>query len=230
MQKKCLQTRLYQASTSELYGNCGEVPQNEETRFEPSSPYATAKLYAYWSVRNYRDAYGLYACNGILFNHESPRRGESFVTRKISMGAASIELGQRQSFKLGNLNAERDWGYAPEYVEGMWRILQNDKPDDFVLATNETHTIREFVEEAFKVLGEEIIWEGKGVNEKGILKSIGKVVVGIDPNYFRPTEVDLLIGDYSKAKEKLGWEPRVKFKELVRIMVNADFEKVKQTI
>ena len=225
-----LNIKFYQASTSELYGLAQEIPQTEKTPFYPRSPYAAAKLYSHWITINYREAYNLFASSGILFNHESERRGRSFVTRKISLGVSKIICGIENKLLLGNLNSKRDWGYAPEYVEGMWRILQNDKPDDFVLATNETHTIREFVEEAFKVLGEEIIWEGKGVNEKGILKSIGKVVVGIDPNYFRPTEVDLLIGDYSKAKEKLGWEPRVKFKELVRIMVNADFEKVKQTI
>jgi GDPmannose 4,6-dehydratase len=225
-----LKTKFYQASTSELFGLVREIPQNEKTPFYPRSPYAVAKLYSHWITINYREAYNLFAATGILFNHESERRGRSFVTRKISIGVSKIKCGIENKMLLGNLNSKRDWGYAPEYVEGMWRIMQNNEPDDFVLATNETHTIREFVEESFKVLGEEIIWDGKGVNEQGILKSTRKVVVGIDPKYFRPTEVDVLIGDYSKAKEILGWEPKVKFKELVRIMVNADFEKVKQTI
>jgi len=225
-----LKTKFYQASTSELYGLAKEIPQTEKTPFYPRSPYAVAKLYSHWITINYREAYNLFASTGILFNHESERRGKSFVTRKISIGVSRIILGVEEKLRLGNLNAKRDWGYAPEYVEGMWRILQNNKPDDFILATNETHTIKEFVEESFKVLGEEIIWEGKGVDEKGILKSTGKVVVSIDPKYFRPTEVDLLIGDYSKAKEVLGWEPKVRFKELVGIMVNADFERIKQIL
>jgi GDPmannose 4,6-dehydratase len=220
-----IKTRFYQASTSELFGLAQEVPQSEKTPFYPRSPYAAAKLYAYWIVVNYREAYNLFACNGILFNHESVRRGKTFVTRKISVAVSKIMTGQQDNLLLGNMDAKRDWGYAPEFVEGMWRILQADKPDDFVLATNETHTVREFVEEAFKVLGEEIIWEGEGINEKGILKSTGKQVVGIDPRYYRPTEVDLLLGDYSKAKKLLGWEPKVTFKELVRLMVEADYGK-----
>jgi GDPmannose 4,6-dehydratase len=220
-----IKTRFYQASTSELYGLVQEVPQTEKTPFYPRSPYAAAKLYAYWIVVNYREAYNLYACNGILFNHESERRGKTFVTRKISVAASKIMTGQQDKLYLGNLDARRDWGYAPEYVEGMWRMLQADAPEDFVLATNETHTIREFVEEAFKVLGEEIQWSGSGVDEKGILKSSGREVVAIDPRYFRPTEVDLLIGDYSKAKEKLGWEPKTTFRDLVRVMVEADYKK-----
>jgi len=220
-----VKTKFYQASTSELYGLVQEVPQNEKTPFYPRSPYAVAKLYAYWIVVNYREAYNLFACNGILFNHESERRGKTFVTRKISVGVAGIMTGQQDMLLLGNLDAKRDWGYAPEYVEGMWRMLQTEKPEDFVLATNETHTVREFIEESFKVLGEEIKWQGKGVEEKGILKSSGKVVVGINPRYFRPTEVDLLIGDYSKAKKILGWEPKTTFKELVKIMVTADYNK-----
>jgi GDPmannose 4,6-dehydratase len=220
-----IKTRFYQASTSELYGLVQEVPQTEKTPFYPRSPYAAAKLYAYWIVVNYREAYGLYACNGILFNHESERRGKTFVTRKISVAAANIMTGQQEKLFLGNLDARRDWGYAPEYVEGMWRMLQADTPEDFVLATNETHTIREFVEEAFRVLGEEVQWRGSGVDEKGILKSSGREVVAIDPRYFRPTEVDLLIGDYSKAKEKLGWEPKTTFKDLVKKMVEADYKK-----
>jgi GDPmannose 4,6-dehydratase len=223
-----IKTRFYQASTSELYGKVQEIPQTERTPFYPRSPYAAAKLYAYWVVVNYREAYNVFASNGILFNHESERRGKTFVTRKITVAASKIMTGQQDKLFLGNIDSKRDWGYAPEYVEGMWRILQADEPDDFVLATNETHTIREFVEETFRVLGEEIIWNGKGVNEKGILKSTGKEVVGIDPRYFRPTEVDILIGDPAKAKEKLGWEPKTTFKDLVKIMVESDFEKVKR--
>ena len=225
-----LKTKFYQASTSELYGLAQESPQTEKTPFYPRSPYAAAKLYSHWITVNYREAYNLFASTGILFNHESERRGKSFVTRKISLGVSKIICGIEEKLLLGNLHAKRDWGYAPEYAEGMWRILQNEEPDDFILATNETHTVKEFVEESFKVLDEEIIWEGKGVDEKGILQSSGKEVVSIDPNYFRPTEVDLLIGDYSKAKNLLGWEPKIKFKELVSIMVNADFEKIKQII
>jgi GDPmannose 4,6-dehydratase len=225
-----LKTRFYQASTSELYGKVQEIPQTEKTPFYPRSPYAAAKLYAYWIVVNYREAYNVFASNGILFNHESERRGKTFVTRKITVAASKIILGQQERLLLGNLDSKRDWGYAPEYVEGMWRILQAYKPDDFVLATNETHSIREFVEETFKALGEEIIWSGSGINEKGILKSSGKDVVGIDQRYFRPTEVDILIGYPAKAKEILGWESKITFKELVKIMVDSDFEKVKRRI
>ena len=223
-----LQTRFYQASTSELYGKVQEIPQTEKTPFYPRSPYAAAKLYAYWVVVNYREAYNVFASNGILFNHESERRGKTFVTRKITVAAAGIIMGQQEKLVLGNLDSKRDWGYAPEYVEGMWRILQADTPDDFVLATNETHTIREFVEETFKVLGDEILWKGKGIDEKGILKSSGKEVICIDKRYFRPTEVDILIGNPAKAREKLGWSPKVTFKELVKIMALADFEKVEK--
>jgi len=223
-----IKTRFYQASTSELYGRVQEIPQTEKTPFHPRNPYAIAKLYAFWIVVNYREAYGVFASNGILFNHESERRGKTFVTRKITVGASKIILGQQDKLLLGNLNAKRDWGYSPEYVEGMWRILQADKPDDFLLATNETHTIREFIDETFKVLGDEIIWEGEGVNEIGILKSSGKIVVAIDPRYFRPTEVDILIGNPAKAKEKLGWEYKTTFKELVKIMANADFKKAQK--
>jgi GDPmannose 4,6-dehydratase len=225
-----INTRFYQASTSELYGKVQEIPQTEKTPFYPRSPYAAAKLYAYWIVVNYREAYNVFACNGILFNHESERRGKTFVTRKISVAASKIILGQADRILLGNLDSKRDWGYAPEYVEGMWRMLQADEPDDFVLATNETHSIREFVEETFRVLGEEIIWNGQGINETGSLKSSGKVVVSIDPRYFRPTEVDFLLGDPAKAFEKLGWKPTTTFKELVRIMVDSDFEKAKKRI
>ncbi len=223
-----INTRFYQASTSELYGLVQEVPQTEKTPFYPRSPYAAAKLYAYWIVVNYREAYNIFASNGILFNHESERRGKTFVTRKISVAVARILTGQQDKLLLGNLDARRDWGYAPEYVEGMWRMLQVDSPGDFVLATNETHKIRDFVEEAFRVLGEEIEWRGSGKDEKGFLKSSGREVVAIDPRYFRPTEVELLIGDYSRAKEKLGWKPQTTFKELVRIMVEADFKKAEK--
>ena len=225
-----IKTRFYQASTSELYGKVQEIPQTEKTPFYPRSPYAAAKLYAHWVVVNYREAYNVFASNGILFNHESERRGKTFVTRKITVAASKIILGQQDKLLLGNLDSKRDWGYAPEYVEGMWRILQADEPDDFVLATNETHSIREFVDETFKVLGEEIIWSGGGIEEKGILKSTGKKVVGIDPRYFRPTEVDILIGNPAKAKEKLGWQPKTTFKELVKIMINSDFEKAKRRV
>jgi len=220
-----IKTKFYQASTSELYGLAQEVPQNEKTPFYPRSPYAAAKLYAYWIVVNYREAYNLFACNGILFNHESERRGRTFVTRKISVGVSKIMTGQMDMLLLGNLDAKRDWGYAPEYVEGMWKMLQHDKPEDFVLSTNETHTVREFVEESFRVLGEEIVWEGTGKEEIGVLKSIGKPVIGINPRYYRPTEVEVLLGDYSKAKEILNWEPKTTFKELVKIMVLTDYHK-----
>lgn len=222
-----LKTKFYQASTSELYGLIQEVPQNEKTPFYPRSPYGVAKLYAYWITVNYREAYNLFACNGILFNHESPRRGETFVTRKITVAAAKIKAGLQDKLYLGNLDAKRDWGYAPEFVDGMWRMLQHNKPEDFVLATGITHTVREFTTLTFKELEIEIEWSGVGVNEKGIDRSSGKIVVEIDPNYFRPTEVDLLIGDYSKAKSLLGWEPKVGFEELVSIMAKADWEKVK---
>ena len=221
-------TRFYQASTSELYGKVQEIPQTEKTPFYPRSPYAAAKLYSYWIVVNYREGYNVFASNGILFNHESERRGKTFVTRKITVAAAKIILGQQDKLSLGNIDAKRDWGYAPEYVEGMWRILQADKPDDFVLATNETHSIREFIEETFKNLGEEIIWKGKGVDETGLIKSSGKEVIRIDPRYFRPTEVDLLVGNPAKAMEMLGWKPKTTFRELVKIMVASDFEKAKR--
>jgi GDPmannose 4,6-dehydratase len=223
-------TRFYQASTSEQYGLAQEIPQTEKTPFYPRSPYGVAKLYAYWMTINYREAYGLFASNGILFNHESERRGKTFVTRKISVGVSNILLGLQDMLLLGNLDAKRDWGYAPEFVEGMWRILQADKPDDFVLATNESHSIREFIEEAFRVKDEEIIWEGTGTEEKGILKSSGKPVIGTDPRYFRPTEVDMLIGDYTKANQLLGWKPKTTFKQLVKIMVDADYEKISNRI
>jgi GDPmannose 4,6-dehydratase len=225
-----VKTRFYQASTSELFGKVQEIPQTERTPFYPRSPYAAAKLYAYWVVVNYREAYNVFASNGILFNHESERRGKTFVTRKITVAASRIILGQLDMLYLGNLDSKRDWGYAPEYVEGMWKMLQVEEPDDYILATNETHSIREFVDETFKVLGEEIVWQGNGVNEKGILRSSGKVVVAIDTRYFRPTEVDLLIGNPEKARIKLGWQPKVTFNELVKIMTLADFEKAKSRL
>jgi GDPmannose 4,6-dehydratase len=219
-------SKFYQASTSELFGKVQEVPQSEKTPFYPRSPYGVAKIYGYWIVVNYREAYDLYACNGILFNHESSRRGETFVTRKITRAAARIKCGHQENLTVGNLDAKRDWGYAPEYCEGMWLMLQQDTPDDYVLATGETHSVREFADLAFKHLEMELDWEGEGINEKGIEMKTGKVLVEIDPTYFRPTEVDLLIGDASKAKEKLGWEPKVKFGELVSIMTASDYEKV----
>jgi len=220
--------KFYQASTSELFGKVQEIPQTEKTPFYPRSPYGVAKVYGYWIVVNYREAYDLYACNGILFNHESPRRGGTFVTRKITQAAAKIKLGLQDILYIGNLNAKRDWGYAKEYCEGMWMILQQDKPDDYVLATGETHTVKEFIEVAFGELGMQLKWEGKGVDERGIDLKTGKILVGVDPLYFRPTEVDLLIGDASKAKAKFGWEPKIKFEELAKMMVNSDFEKIKK--
>lgn len=223
-----IRTKFYQASTSELYGKVQEIPQTEKTPFYPRSPYGIAKLYAYWIIKNYREAYNIFACNGILFNHESPRRGETFVTRKITRAAAKIKLGLQDKLYLGNLNAKRDWGYAPEYCEGMWLMLQQDKPDDFVMATGETHTVREFCTLAFKELDMELEWQGENESEKGIDKKTGKIIVEVDPSYYRPTEVDILIGDASKARGKLGWQPKVKFEELIKIMVAADFQKVKK--
>ncbi len=215
-------TRFYQASTSELYGLVQEVPQTEKTPFYPRSPYAVAKLYAYWIVVNYREAYGLHASNGILFNHESPRRGETFVTRKITRAAGRIKLGLQKDLVMGNIDAKRDWGYAPDYTEAMWRILQQDTPDDYVCATNETNTVRDFIAHTFARLDMELVFEGEGVNEVGREKSTGRVLVRIAPAYFRPTEVELLIGDYAKAKKQLGWEPTVRFEQLVQIMTDAD--------
>ena len=220
-----VQTNFYQASTSELYGMATE-PQNEETPFYPKSPYACAKLYAYWITVNYREAYSIFASNGILFNHESPRRGKRFVTRKITRAIANICLGTQDKLYLGNLNAKRDWGYAPEYVETMWLILNQNEPGNFVIATGETHTIREFVEEAFRYAGHDVEWNGKGIHEKGIGKKSGKVLVKVDPRYFRPTETDVLIGDASKAKKKFGWNPKIRFKDLVKIMVDADMRAI----
>jgi GDPmannose 4,6-dehydratase len=216
------QTRFYQASTSELYGKVKETPQTETTPFYPRSPYAAAKLYAYWITVNYREAYGIHASNGILFNHESPIRGETFVTRKITRAVAAIELGLQSKIFLGNLNAKRDWGHARDYVEGMWLMVQQDEPDDYVLATGEAHSVREFVEKAFARIGRNIVWKGAGVDEKGIDEHSGKALVEVDPHYFRPTEVDQLIGDPRKARNKLGWRHRVTLDELIREMVDAD--------
>ncbi len=223
-----LETRFYQASTSELYGKVQEVPQKETTPFYPRSPYGVAKQYAYWIIVNYREAYNLFACNGILFNHESPRRGETFVTRKITRAVARIQQGFQQKLFLGNMDAKRDWGYAPEYAEAMWLMLQQDKAEDYVIATGEMHTVREFAQLAFERAGFHLTWEGKNENEKGIDKDSGNVLVEVDPRYYRPTEVELLIGDPSKAKQKLGWQPKTLFKDLVDLMVDADLEKVKR--
>ena len=257
-----IQPRFYQASTSELYGKVVEIPQSEKTPFYPRSPYGVAKVYGYWIVVNYREAYNLFACNGILFNHESPRRGETFVTRKITRAAARIRFGLQEGVVLGNLEAKRDWGYAPEYVEAMWRMLRQDEPGDYVIATGETHSVREFCQVAFRTAGMEIEWRGSGVGEEGVLSRVlpvepweggdelpkrnavcrepilslekvqpperGSVLVRIDPGYYRPTEVDILIGDPSKAKNQLGWEAQVKFDQLARLMVQSDLEKVGQ--
>jgi GDPmannose 4,6-dehydratase len=214
--------RFYQASTSELFGKVQEVPQSETTPFYPRSPYAAAKLYAYWITVNYREAYKLYASNGILFNHESERRGKTFVTRKITRAVSAIKQGRQETLYLGNLNAKRDWGYAKDFVLGMWQIMQQPQPDDFVLATGETHTVKEFCEKAFACAGINIVWEGSGVNEKGIDKATGAVRIAIDERYFRPTEVDLLLGDAAKARKTFGWQPATSFDRLIEIMVEAD--------
>jgi len=223
-----IKTKFYQASSSEMFGRALEIPLKETTPFYPRSPYGVAKVYAYWITKNYREAYNLFACNGILFNHESPRRGETFVTRKITRGLARIKLGKEKRLYLGNLDAKRDWGYAKDFVEGMWLMLQQDKPDDYLLATNETHTVREFAEETAKHFGFDLVWKGKGVKEKGVDKKTGETIIEIDPKYFRPAEVDILLGDYSKAKKQLGWEPKVRFNELVKIMAKADYENESQ--
>lgn len=219
--------RFYQASTSELFGKVQEVPQSETTPFYPRSPYAVAKQYAYWIVVNYREAYGLFAANGILFNHESERRGETFVTRKITIAATRIKEGLQETLVLGNMDAKRDWGYAPEYVEGMWRILQQDRPDDFVLATGKTCTVREFVELAFSRLGMTIEWRGNAENERGICKEMGKTVVAVSPEFYRPTEVDLLIGNPAKAEKILGWKAKTNLEKLVEIMVDNDLKRAR---
>ncbi|GIN85256.1 GDP-mannose 4,6-dehydratase [Heyndrickxia sporothermodurans] len=223
-------TKFYQASTSELYGKVQEVPQSEITPFYPRSPYAAAKLYAYWVTVNYREAYKIFACNGILFNHESPLRGESFVTKKITMAVTKIKYGLQDKLYLGNLDAKRDWGYAEDYVEAMWLMLQQDKPDDFVIATGETHTVREFVEKAFKEVDIQIEWKGTGIDEKAIDTSTGKVVVEINKNYFRPTEVDLLLGNPTKAKKVLNWQSKTSFENLIKIMINADIKNVEKEL
>lgn len=225
LDKSC---RIYQASTSELYGLVQEVPQKETTPFYPRSPYGVAKLYGFWIAKNYRESYGMYAVNGILFNHESERRGENFVTRKITIAASRIAMGKQDKLYLGNLNALRDWGYAKDYVECMWLMLQQDKPEDYVIATGEYHTVREFCTLAFKEAGIELQWQGEGLDEKGIDKKTGRVLVEVDPKFFRPAEVEQLLGDPTKARTNLGWNPRqTSFEDLVRIMVRSDLEKVK---
>lgn len=225
MEKK---TKIYQASTSELYGKVQETPQSETTPFYPRSPYGVAKLYAYWITKNYREAYDLYACNGILFNHESPLRGETFVTRKITRAVARIKLGLQKNLFMGNIDSQRDWGHARDYVEGMWRILQQDEPEDFVLATGKTNSVRYFIERAFAEVDIEIEWKGKAEDEKGIDKKTGNVLVEIDPKYYRPTEVDLLMGNPAKAKAKLGWEPTYTVEQLIAEMVKADMDLFKR--
>jgi GDPmannose 4,6-dehydratase len=222
--------RFYQASTSELYGKVQEVPQTETTPFYPRSPYGVAKLYGYWIVRNYRESYGMYACNGILFNHESPRRGETFVTRKITRAAARISLGLQKQLFLGNMNALRDWGFAGDYVEGMWRMLQQDTPDDFVLATGTMTSVREFAKLAFARAGIELDFSGEGIEEIGVDAASGKTLVAVDPRYFRPVEVEQLLGDPSKAKAELGWEPKVGLSQLVEMMVDADVEAARKDV
>jgi len=219
-------TKIYQASTSELYGLVQEIPQNEKTPFYPRSPYGVAKLYGYWMTVNYRESYNIFACNGILFNHESPRRGETFVSRKITRAVAAISNGKQNKLFLGNLDAKRDWGHAKDYVEGMWLMLQQDKPDDFVLATGKMHSVRECVEKAFSFVNIPITWKGEGLDEKGFNSVTGEVLVEVDPYYFRPAEVSLLLGDASKAKEKLGWQPAISFEELIREMVESDLKQI----
>jgi GDPmannose 4,6-dehydratase len=219
--------KFYQASSSEMFGKAQAMPQNEKTPFYPRSPYAASKLFAHWTTVNYRESYGIFACSGILFNHESPLRGIEFVTRKITHSVARMRLGLACELKLGNLDAKRDWGYAPEYVEAMWLILQQEKPDDYVIASGETHTVREFAELAFKTAGFDVAWEGKGVEERGIDKRTGNVMIEVSPEFFRPAEVDILLGDYSKAKGKLGWQPKTRFEDLVKIMVETDMLRIK---
>lgn len=223
-------TKFYQASTSELYGEVQEIPQNENTPFYPRSPYGVAKLYAFWITKNYRESYNMFACNGILFNHESPIRGESFVTRKIANAAVQIKNGLQETLFLGNLNAKRDWGHARDYVEAMWLMLQQDHPEDYVIATGETHSVREFVEASFAELGIPIIWKGTGIDEKGINAINGKVIVKVDPKFFRPAEVNLLLGDPSKAKNKLKWEPKTKFDALVKEMIQSEIDLLKPNV
>ncbi len=216
--------KFYQASSSEMFGKAQDNPQTEKTPFHPSNPYAIAKVYGYWITKHYKEAYGIFACNGILFNHESPTRGKQFVTRKISHSVAKIKLGFQECFELGNLNAKRDWGFAGDYAEAMWLMLQQDKPDDYIIATGETHSVREFVEEAFNVVDMPIMWEGEGMNEVG--KYNGKIVIKVNPKFYRPVEVDCLLGNPEKAKRELGWEPKTKFKEIARMMVNYDIKRL----
>lgn len=226
MRLHCPEAKFYQASTSELFGKVQEIPQSETTPFYPRSPYGVAKIYGFWIIKNFREAYKLFACNGILFNHESERRGKTFVTRKITVGLCKVAAGKIQTLKLGNLNSKRDWGYAPEYVEGMWRMLQQDVAEDYVLATGKTYSIREFAEKAAKHVGFDLVWEGKDVDEKGIDKKSGKVIIEVDPKYFRPTEVDLLQGNAAKAKKNLGWETKTDIDGLVKIMMDYDKKEI----
>lgn len=222
------EARFYQASTSEMFGRVQTIPQNEKTPFYPRSPYGVAKLFGHWITVNYRESYNIFACSGILFNHESPLRGLEFVTRKLTHGIAKIRHGLQDRIVVGNLDSKRDWGYAPEYVEAMWLMLQQSEPDDYVIATGETHSVREFIEHAFKHAGFDVIWNGKGLEEKGIDRKTGRVVVEVSPEFFRPAEVDILIGDASKAKERLGWSPNTRFEDLVRIMVEADMRRISE--
>jgi GDPmannose 4,6-dehydratase len=222
--------KFYQASSSEMFGKVQSMPQKEETPFYPRSPYALSKLFAHWITVNYRESYGIFACSGILFNHESPLRGHEFVTRKITRSVAQVKLGLKNELKLGNLDAKRDWGYAPEYVEAMWLMLQQKDPDDYVVATGETHSVREFVELAFKYVGIDIVWEGKTTKEKGVDKKTGEILIEVSPEFFRPAEVNILLGDSSKIRERLGWQPRTKFEDLVPIMVEADITRERKEI
>lgn len=228
MRNHCPHARFYQASTSELYGLVQEIPQKETTPFYPRSPYGVAKLYGFWITKNFREAYKLFACNGILFNHESERRGKTFVTRKITFSLAEIAAGLRDTLKLGNLDAKRDWGYAKDYVEAMWMMLQHERPEDLVIATGKMYSVREFVERAARHVGYEIVWQGKGVEEKGYDQATGKLIVEVDPRYFRPAEVDLLVGDASKARQLLGWEPRVDLDEMIAIMMQHDIAEARR--
>lgn len=225
-----IQTRFYQASSSEMYGETTEVPQNENTPFNPQSPYACSKVFAYHITKNYRKSYGIFACSGILFNHESERRGKTFVTRKITRGLARIKLGLDSCLYLGNLEAKRDWGYAKEFVEGIWSILQQDEPDDYVLATNESHSVREFVDLCCDALNVDLVWKGKGLNEVGIDKKTNATIIKTDPYFFRPSEVSILQGDYSKAKKKFGWEPKIRFHELAKLMVEYDLREERENV
>jgi GDPmannose 4,6-dehydratase len=223
-------TKFYQASSSEMFGKVQAIPQNEKTPFYPRSPYAASKLFGHWITVNYRESYGIFACSGILFNHESPLRGSEFITRKVTDGIAKIKNRLQEKIVLGNLDSKRDWGYAPEYVEAMWLMLQQDEPDDYVIASGETHSVREFVELACKTAGFDIVWEGKGVKERGIDKKTGGTLVEVSPEFFRPAEVDILQGDYSKAREKLGWQPKTGFEDLVNIMLEADLKRVEREV